>query len=354
MKKVLYIIAVIAIATACFKNATNRMPDEIDFSKLPYKTLSEYGFFKGEMNHLAENEGVVPYEPISPLFTDYAFKKRFVFMPKNTQASIPDDPDAMLDFPENTILIKNFYYPSDFRKPEGEKQIVETRILLKRKGKWEAYPYLWNDQQTEANLKNTGAKVDVKYINQHGENVAIKYAMPQKNQCKSCHYRNNTFSPIGPKAKQLNFEISYADGKANQLSKWKALGILKSEKDIASIKTLVNPMDETKPINDRARAYLDANCGHCHSGYGPAASSGLYLNFEETRQFHIGVKKSPVAAGIGAGTFNYDVNPGHGMESIMTFRMNSTHPGIMMPEIGRVTIHKEGVDLIAKWIDGLE
>jgi hypothetical protein len=34
--------------------------------------------------------------------------------------------------------------------------------------------------------------------------------------------------------------------------------------------------------------------------------------------------------------------------------MSSTHPGIMMPEIGRVTIHKEGVDLIAKWIDGLE
>jgi hypothetical protein len=90
------------------------------------------------MNKLAENEGVVPYEPISPLFTDYAFKKRFVYMPKNTQATIPDDPDGTLDFPENTILIKNFYYPSDFRKPEGEKRIVETRILFKKNGKWHA------------------------------------------------------------------------------------------------------------------------------------------------------------------------------------------------------------------------
>ncbi|MEZ4902099.1 MAG: hypothetical protein R2822_10255 [Spirosomataceae bacterium] len=77
--------------------------------------------------------------------------------------------------------------------------------------------------------------------------------------------------------------------------------------------------DTQASLDDRARSYLDANCAHCHSTGSPANTSGLRLNREETDPYHWGVKKSPVAAGIGAGSFLYDIYPAHGDKSIMTF-----------------------------------
>lgn len=344
-----FFLVVLCISLGCFKK--KKTPDSIDFAKLPYKALSEYGLFTGDLKDFSAAERVIPYEPVSSLFTDYAFKKRYVWIPGNTSATLPENPDESFDFPDKTILIKHFYYPNDFRKPEGEKRVIETRLLVKVNDNWEAYGYLWNDEQTEATLKNTGAAVPVSYINEGGQKVAFTYAMPQKTQCRSCHSRNEKMFPIGPKAKQLNNPT--ADGK-NHLEEWISLGILKTEKDLKSIKSLINPMNDQHPLGERARAYLDVNCGHCHSKQGPASTSGLYYNAEETNAFHLGVLKSPVAAGMGGGGFKFDINPGHGMESIVTHRMNSTHPGVMMPEIGRVTIHKEGVELIAKWIDEMK
>ena len=339
MKNRWFLIAIIV----CWSCSRRDSPSDIDFSKLPYKTLSEFGLFTGPLKNFSEAERVMPYEPVSSLFTDYAFKKRYVWMPENTHADLPDDPDASLDFPDKTILVKHFYYPLDFRKPEGEKRVIETRLLVKNNGTWEAYPYLWNTEQTEATLKNTGAALPVEYLNEKGENVAFTYAMPQKTQCRSCHNKDSKMLPIGPKAKQL----------AGQLEKWQAAGILETDKDLSAIKYLINPLDISRPLAERARAYLDVNCGHCHSRQGPASTSGLYYNAEEDRPFHLGVWKSPVAAGMGGGGFKFDIHPGQSKESIVTYRMNSTHPGVMMPEIGRVTIHREGVDLISRWIDSL-
>jgi glucan phosphorylase len=37
----------------------------------------------------------------------------------------------------------------------------------------------------------------------------------------------------------------------------------------------------------------------------------------------------------------------------MVYRMKSTHPGVMMPELGRVTVHQEGIELISEWINSL-
>ena len=61
--------------------------------------------------------------------------------------------------------------------------------------------------------------------------------------------------------------------------------------------------------------------------------------------------KPPIAAGRGAGNYKYTIVPGHPDESIMVYRINSTDPGIMMPELGRKLIHKEGLDLIRQWIE---
>lgn len=340
---------------SCLQFNSKKHPKDIDFSKLPFKKLSEYGLFKGEISELIENDDVLVYEPISTLFTDYAFKKRMVWMPKGSSANFDyKKPDQALDLPEHSILVKNFYYPADFRKPEVEKQLVETRLLIKVKGKWEAYSYKWNKDQTEADYKITGGIIDVDWKNEKGEKKAIKYAMPNKSQCKSCHTSNGKMMPIGPKLKQLNFTMTYADANENQLDRWARIGYLKSIPEKIKIQKLVSINDASASLDLKARSYLDVNCGHCHSATGPAATSGLKLNIEENDPYHWGVGKSPVAAGMGAGTFKYDILAGKSKESIITYRMNSTHPGVMMPELGRVSIHKEGVELIMKWIDDLK
>lgn len=358
LKKLFFACGIFAFSiyvTSCFVNKSQVHPSSLDFATFPLKNLSEYGLLAGELNSLTANEGVLEYEPISPLFTDYAHKSRFVWMPEGTSAKMDEaKPNEPFEFPNKSILVKNFYYPADFEEPEGERKIMETRLLVKMEDGWKAYPYVWNEEQTDAKYKVTGGIYDVHWQDEKGAHD-IKYAMPNKNQCKSCHNQNDEFKPIGPKIKQLNNDLTYSDGTImNQLEKWTAMGYLEGYKKGSTYPTLFAMNNEKADISDKARSYLDANCSHCHNLQGPASTSGLYLNYEENDPFHWGVFKSPVAAGIGAGDYKFAIYPGHGDESIIPFRMNSTNPGVMMPEIGRVSIHTEGVALIKDWINEMK
>jgi hypothetical protein len=50
----------------------------------------------------------------------------------------------------------------------------------------------------------------------------------------------------------------------------------------------------------------------------------------------------------------YTIVPGNPEESIMVYRMESTDPGIMMPELSRKLVHKEGVKLVKEWIRNMK
>ena len=109
----------------------------------------------------------------------------------------------------------------------------------------------------------------------------------------------------------------------------------------------------TGSLNDRARSWLDINCAHCHHPDGPAATSGLNLSVHEKNPTAWGVRKTPVAAGRGSGNRRYDILPGHPDQSILLYRLESTDPGVMMPEVARKVTHREGVALIRAWISTL-
>ena len=104
-------------------------------------------------------------------------------------------------------------------------------------------------------------------------------------------------------------------------------------------------------LEDRARAYLDVNCGHCHSPTGPAITSGLWLEASVKDRLKLGLCKQPVAAGKGTGNHLYDIAPGRADASVLAFRMDSDDPSVMMPELGRSVVHREGLKLIREWID---
>jgi uncharacterized repeat protein (TIGR03806 family) len=315
--------------------------------------LSEYGFFKGDIKQLQAQDGVLPYELNSSLFSDYAQKARFIRLPKD--AKIDYQTDKVLDFPVGTVLIKNFYYPNEEKDLTKGRRIIETRLLIHESEGWKAYPYVWNEAQTDANLEITGASIPVQFKNQKNQLVQFTYEVPNINQCKGCHEVSGKMSPIGPSVRQLNKIYPYSSEEKNQLLKLKELGHLNmSETDFAQAPHLVDYQNEKELISERAKAYLDINCAHCHQPNGPAKNSGLNLSWNNENKSTYGLMKSPVAAGRGSGNFQYDILPGKPKESILYFRMNSKDPGIMMPELGRTMVHKEGVELIRRWIEEMK
>lgn len=332
---------------------TGHSGDQVRIQDEAFEYLSDYHFFTGELANLTPNEGVLPYDLNTPLFSDYAHKARFVWMPAGSSARYTEE--GILDFPQGTVLIKNFYYENDESDPAKGRKIIETRLLINRENSWEALGYIWNEEQTGAKLEVIGDIQEVEWTNTAGKVQKVDYIIPNKNQCKNCHARAEELVPIGPKVQNLNKDFAYADGTRNQLEKWSEMGYLSaylSEKDHPRIAAW--DQAESGSIQERALAYLDVNCGHCHHPEGAANTSGLTLTARASLNKSLGIYKPTVSAGAGTGGHTYSIVPGKPDESILVYRMRSTDPGAMMPELGRRMVHEEGVALISEWIEQMD
>ena len=168
---------------------------------LPAK-LSEFHLLSGRYGEVP-NAGVTPYRLNTPLFSDYAEKFRFYYVPPGRKIGWRDD--GALDFPLGSVLIKSFGSPPDMRAPARELRILETRLLVRRPSGWVALPYVWNADGSDAELKRAGLRIDVRWIHLDGKPRAISYAVPNVNQCKGCHDDGaGGIGLIGPKARNLN------------------------------------------------------------------------------------------------------------------------------------------------------
>jgi len=318
----------------------------LDYAK---PTLSEFGFFKEPLKLQKPTNGVFPYSVASQLFSNYAEKRRFIKIPDGKK--LTTNMDGSFTYPTGSVLIKTFYYPDKFNEPEIGQQIIETRLLIKTQNDWVALPYVWNETQTDAVLEIAGDRLPVHWIDKNDNLIEIEYSVPNMNQCKGCHVHYNEFKPLGPKLKNLNFSYNYINGSANQIEKWVELGLLEANPLFSELPQSINYEDpHSGPVDARARAWLDVNCANCHQLGGPAETSGLFLEFEQLNPKALGIMKPPIAAGRGTGNHKYTIVPGNPEKSIMVYRINSTDPGIMMPELGRKLIHEEGLALIRQWI----
>jgi len=338
---------IVLMQQACKHKSTSQTTSKTQEFEFKEK-LSDYAFFKGPLKDLVPVEGVTPYDLSTPLFTDYSIKDRFIVLPEGQ--SLQYTANGPLDFPDSSILIKNFAYTNEAH----QKIMIETRLLVKdpKDSKWKVMNYLWNKEQTDAVRHITGAKVPITLLDEHGEEHVTTYMVPNTNDCKRCHINNGTLTPIGPKARNLNYTRKGTS--VNQLTQWTSTGILVGLPDLTQVAQLPVWTDAAHySLEKRARAYLDINCAHCHTKGGDAFNTGLFLDYEETNPNHLGIKKAPVSAGGGAGGLDFDIVPGDPAQSILLHRMNSVEPGTAMPELARTIIHKEGVALISEWIQRL-
>ena len=340
-KSYLLIISLVLLSSQVHSTDTF---DLLNFSKAP-RFLSEFGFFQDMQNQIPA-EGVHPYSLVSPLFSDQTDKLRFVYVPEGQKLGYVKD--KVFIFPVGSTLIKTFAYLN--MNGPLEQQLLETRLLINTNAGWKAISYVWNEEQTDAKRAIAGATIPTSFLNSQGELVAVRYRAPNQNQCKECHQVNKVMTPIGPKARNMNKDLNYQSGEMNQLLYWAALGWIDQKLESSPISSYT---DINASLDNRARAYLDINCGHCHIPGGSADTTGLYLNLIEENQEKLGIFKKPVAAGRASGNLKYSIVPGHSDDSIMLFRMKSLDPGIMMPESGRALADDAGIKLIKEWIDKL-
>ena len=285
--------------------------------------LTSFELYQGNISDLNPADGIFQYDLNTPLFTDYASKQRLIKLPKQGQMSITDQP--VLSFPDSTIIAKTFYYTES--ENESHK-ILETRILIKRDEKWNVGVYQWNEEQNEAFLIKNGADTPITFYHL-GKMISTEYHIPSNAECTTCHNSNRSVSPIGPKLINLNRNHSQTKGQMNQLEYWKYLDKLNGQ--LLNIDGMPNWEDPSYPLSDRARAYLDVNCAHCHNPTGVARDFRLDLSYS-TPLYSSGIPE---------------------VGSQIIYRMESSWEDEKMPKIGTTIQHEEGIELIKKYLNDL-
>ncbi len=315
--------------------------------------LSSYRLFSDLPSQTAD-PALFAYDLNTPLFADYATKRRWLFVPDGAAASWQDT--DTLDLPVGSVIVKTFSFPHDLRDEALGEDLVETRLFIHRSAGWDAVSYKYDDGGGEADVALAGAEVPVSWIQTDGSMRSDTYVVPNKNQCLNCHgEHDDVLAPLGPKARHLNRAQPGAGGADNQLAALIAAGKLTGAPADATTwpRTPVWDDPSTGAVDLRARAYLDVNCSHCHNPRGAARTSGVDFSATSPTMESLGVCKAPTAAGRGAGGLDFDVVPGMPDRSIVVFRMSSTEADIKMPELGRNLVHDEGVALVRDWITSL-
>jgi uncharacterized repeat protein (TIGR03806 family) len=315
---------------------------------LPLAKLSDYDFFQQPMRELKPKDGVVPYTVAAPLWSDAAGKGRYIVLPEGGKIGFVDGEGYT--FPEGTIIIKTFFFDHDRRDPAAGARVIETRLLIREGGLWKPTTYLWDEAEEEATLTKVGKRVDVAFVDVDGTAKTEEYIVPNLDQCASCHERNDKDEVLGIITQQLNMDIVVDGQTVNQLTWLESQGIFAAPlPETSSLPRFAAPFGG-ETLDARARAYLHANCSHCHRDGGGAGKSGLVFLAWEQDMAKLGVCKVPAAAGPGTGGHPYDIVPGKPDESIVIFRMNSLDPEIKMPELPNRVIDAQGVSLIRDWI----
>lgn len=332
--------------------------------------LSDYQLFSSQCNPTASpNERGIPYDLSVPLFTDYASKYRFLFLPDNSAATYHDN--EAFEFPLGTVISKTFSMPANTNQRGFEHEtLLETRLLIKRENGWVTLPYIWNESKTDAELGLIGGRVSTSLTHEN-ELTHFQYAIPGIQQCSRCHQikpdgdADQAFlAPIGPKARYLNSDYDYGNGLENQLEYWSAQGLLTGLPDD---KSTIAATPSFKPdtaiesippsqLTHYAKAWLDVNCAHCHRAEGGASNTAFQVDYNmpfDTHKIDHGVCGKPVS--YGGSHLSWLITPGTADTSIIVQRMVAIPDGSgdQMPPLGRELVHREGLALIKTWINSM-
>jgi uncharacterized repeat protein (TIGR03806 family) len=280
--------------------------------------------------------GLIPYDVNMPLWSDDADKERHLAIPDGETIAV--DENGKLDLPIGSVLVKTF--------ATGDRRL-ETRLLVRHDdGGWAGYTYEWNEEQTEATLLPAGKVLDL---------GAASWAIPSRTDCTQCH-TGAAGRTLGLELAQLNRDGVYpsTNRRSNQVATLAHIGLLDGiadDVDLAATPRLAQPGDPEASAEDRARAYLHANCGHCHLEGGPGRSNAdmrWHTGFADTNL----CDAEPIAGDLGvAGSVL--LAPGEPERSLISLRPRSLEPTRRMPPLATAVVDDTGVAAIEDWIRSL-
>jgi putative heme-binding domain-containing protein len=220
---------------------------------------------------------------------------------------------------------------------------------------WRGYTYVWNDEQTDAVLLEDPQGQDRTFTLRDpkapGGRRQQTWHFPSRTECTVCHNIASKYV-VGVQTPQMNRDHDYGGTVANQLRALEQLGVFTQSLPAApeEMARLVDYRDPAQDLHLRARAYLHANCAHCHRKWGGGNTEFQLvapLDLAETGVLNV----RPAH-----GAFNL-VNarllaPGDPYRSVLLYRMATLGPG-HMPRLGSNVIDTAGVRLIHDWISRL-
>jgi uncharacterized repeat protein (TIGR03806 family) len=346
-----------------------RAPVETVTKPFPRK-LSETGLFASTKDHVPA-KGLIPYSVNAPLWSDGAEKDRFLALPGDSQIEFdsvvyphgPTYPDLGWRFPDGAVLVKTFLLDTKAGDPAARRRL-ETRILQHRKMPgnddeygaqyWFGYTYVWNDQQTDAELLGP-AGLDKEFVVQDaaapGGTRRQTWHFPSRAECTLCHTMAAKYA-LGVTTLQMNKDHDYGGTVANQLATLDHLGIFKKPlpKKPEELPRLVDYRDASQDPQLRARAYLHSNCAHCHRKWG-----GGNAEFDLQASLPLTLSKA-VNTPPGQGAFGLTdpriIAPGDPGRSLVLHRMQLTGLG-RMPHVASSVVDRPAVELISAWLKDL-
>jgi len=333
------------------------------------RKLSETGLFASTRDHIPA-PGLIPYSVNAPLWSDHALKHRFLALPGDSKIEYnaieypqpaPGAPRGWR-FPDGTVLVKTFSMEMEKGNPASVRRL-ETRLLHFEQAPgtveigdqlWRGYTYIWNDEQTDAFLLDSGGLDRLLTIldrDAPGGRRRQVWHFPSRAECTLCHTLPAKFV-LGVNTLQFNKDHDYGGVVANQLRTLEHLGIFTQPLPAPPEKLpkLADYSDQTLSLNDRARAYLHANCAHCHMKWGGGNADFQLLatiNLAETGT--LGVRPAHGDFGL---TRPEIITPGAPERSMIVDRMKRLGLG-RMPHVASDVVDEAAVRLISDWIKQL-
>jgi len=317
------------------------------------RMLSETGLFESTKDHQPAG-GVIPYSVNAPLWSDAAHKDRFLALRDDSQIEYLKNGRWL--FPEGAVLVKTFAIDMEEGNPASRRRL-ETRLLTLQSGpqgreQWAGYVYIWNDEQTDAELlgKDLLEKTyTIRDASAPGGTREKTWYYPSRTDCMICHNEKARFV-LGLYTEQMNREHQYAGGTDNQLRTLQHIGLF--DKPFPDrphkLPRLIDPSDESRTVDERVRSYLHANCAHCHQR-GGGGNADIQLMYDIPLDKTLMVNSAPQHGDMGVGG-SLLLKPGDAERSVLFTRMNVRGVG-GMPHIGSLEVDQDAVELIRRWIN---
>jgi mono/diheme cytochrome c family protein len=329
------------------------MPTTVNGSLPPL--LSMTGIFSNTPGMTPVN-GLIPYAPNTPLWSDNASKTRYFAVPNDGGVITPDEQISFATtnswtFPAGTVFVKNFFLTVNETNSGVPLRRLETRLLVRDiNGQVYGVTYKWRADNSEADLLPDSLSENILITNAAGVRTQTWY-YPSRADCLTCHTPVANYV-LGVNTRQLNGNLLYpATGVSdNQLRTFNRLGLFNpafNETNIAQYAKLSSLTNLAASLEERSRSYFDANCSQCHQ---PGGTGPTFDGRYDTPL----ANQNIVYGGLDPLSDNQAmVVPRDIWRSEMYQRAGSLSNAFKMPPLAKSLLDTNALAVIASWINSL-